>query len=293
MNGGPSDPLYRPDLLGGGEPIQHDAPTEMFTPAAFTDPHVQAAAGHHPPLTQPRPTVRPEQLIRPQNNQALPPGGPHVKLAALWKRDPAYKVLFVAIGVILLSSIVGVALLGNAFMHGSSSPQQQADIPTTTTTPTGTATPATGQAAGAQATATIQATAMPTPTPTPQVTPTPVPSPTPQPSPTANPNTPLSVQITSIPTTVNNHTTVSVSVSSIPGATVWLTITTNANPPYITTAEQPTDGNGNAVIAWQINDKAYIGFIRTATASVVAVARGANGQQLNSQPQTVKIHLGG
>jgi hypothetical protein len=93
-----------------------------------------------PPVdTQKRP-VRPEQLVR-QPASSLP-RNPLARLAYLWRADPAYKVLIIAIGTILLSSIIGVVVATNLFAQSSpqSSPSQgqMAAAPTATPVPTGT-----------------------------------------------------------------------------------------------------------------------------------------------------------
>jgi hypothetical protein len=107
------------------------------------------------------------------------------------------------------------------------------------------------------------------------------------------PSPPLTVQISNIPRSANNHHTISVTVQSIPGATVWLTIITGANPPYITTGKKSTNSNGNAVINWQIDETTFSYFSQKTTARVTAVASGQNGQQVQSQPANVTINLAG
>jgi hypothetical protein len=280
MNEDPSKSPYRPEEFG--QPVQHDAPTEMFSaPPAAGPAHMR---GGQAPWTQPRPTIRPEQLIRKNAQQQLLPASLPAKLAYLWKSDPAYKVLFVAIGVVVVCSIFGLFLLSNAFSHGSTTSPQTAN-----TSAEGSSTPGSNNAAN---TAQTKPTQIPTlqPTATPLPTPTPIPTSTPAPTPTPVPAM-LNAQITSIPQTADNHTSISVTVTSIPGATVWLTIITGADPPYLETEQKSTDGNGMAVITWHINEHSFNAFSRQTIAQVTAHAEGANGQQVQSQPAQITINL--
>jgi hypothetical protein len=276
MNEDPYNSPYRPGDFE--QPIPHDAPTEMFSA-----PSPPAPDPNDPRWTQPRPSVRPEQLIRKNPQQQLLPGSLPAKLVYLWKSEPAYKVLFAAIGVVLLCSIVGLTVLGTALSHGSQSSQQATNAANNAPTPDS------KQANAPKSAPTATPTPLPTPTPTPFPTPTPTPPPPPTPTPIQNAT--LAVQISNIPQTADNHSTISVTVTSIPGATVWLTILTGANPAYITTDKQATDGNGMAVITWKISERAFGGFSRQTIAHITAVASGQNGQQIQSQPATITINL--
>lgn len=283
MNDDPSHMPYNPDEFG--QPVQHDAPTEMFS--APPPPGPISLNNGQTPWTRPRPIIRPEQLIRPNAQRPPLPGPLPAKIKYLWHSDPAYKVFFVAIGVVVLCSIFGVFLLGNAFSHGANSSSQTANTAANlATTPT--------QSNNSQAQSTATAKPQPTPTPFPTPTPTPMPTPTPTtaPAPTATPVPTLTAQITSIPQSADNRSTVSVTVASIPGATVWLTILIQANPPYITTTQQSADANGTAVINWHINERSFSAFLRQTTAQVTAHAQGSNGQQVQSQPAQITINLG-
>jgi outer membrane biosynthesis protein TonB len=295
MNEDPSTSPYNPASFGN--PVQHDAPTEMFSAPPPPVPPAPAPGPVHlntakTPWTRPRQSFRPEQLIRRNAQQQPLPGPLPEKLKYLWKSDPAYKVLFVAIGVVVLCSIFGIFLLGNAFSHGSPASTQTANTPLAPTQSNNQQTNAPQPTPTQKPTATPQPT--PTPVPTPVPIPTPVPTPIPAPIPTpVPPPTPLSAQITSIPQTADNHSTISVTVASIPGATVWLTIITGSNPPYVTTGQQSTDGNGNAVITWNINESSFSPFAnqRTVQAQVTAHAEGTNGQQVQSQAAQLAINM--
>lgn len=282
MNFGPSNPNFQP-----GMPEQHDAPTEMFQ-ATPTPPNAPYQPGTGSPFNRsqrPGPSIRPEQLINKRKGQTLPPGPWHTKLAYLWRSDPAYKVLFVSIGAIILCSLIGIILVGTAFSSftnktatnpNQNSPQTTANTPQSTATPTMQTT----------ATPTIQ----PTATPTPQPTATPIPQPTVAPTPTTIPNNgPLTAQFASIPGQARNHSTVFVTVTTKPGATVGLVITYNATPAFQQTTTVTANANGIATIPWTINEKAFSRFTPTITAHVVAVARDQNNQQANSQQATVQI----
>ncbi|GCE04446.1 hypothetical protein [Dictyobacter aurantiacus] len=286
MNLGPSNPNYPPGMSG-----QHDAPTEMFqtNPPPPGAPYRPGAGAPFNPGQRPGPTVRPEQLINKKKAQTLPPGPWHTKLAYLWRSDPAYKVLFIAIGVVIVCSIVGVILVGTAF---SSFTSRSATNPNQNGSQTVANTP--------QATPTTTPTAQPTMTPTPQPTATPTAQPTVAPTPTAQPtiastptpvpnNGPLTVQFTNLPAQAQNHSTVPVTVATKPGATVALLITYNASPSFQQTTTVTADANGTATIPWTINERAFSRFTQVIAARVVAIARDQNNQQTTSQPATVQI----
>src|SRR5690349_19114188 len=57
--------------------------------------------------------LRPEDLVRRQ--QSSLPTSPVARAKHLWKNDPAYRVLFIAISIVLISSIICVALLIGMF----------------------------------------------------------------------------------------------------------------------------------------------------------------------------------
>ncbi|GCE18281.1 hypothetical protein [Dictyobacter kobayashii] len=285
MKLGPSNPNNQPDMLG-----QNDAPTEMFQtanrPQGF--PYQPAAGQPFNPGQRPTPNVRPEQLINKRKGQTIPPGPLHTKIAYLWRSDPAYKVLFIAIGAVILCSVIGLVLLGSVFANfggrsattASNQGNTQATAPTPQNTPAGATQPT--------ATPTLQ----PTATPTLQATATPLPQATvaPTPTPVVN-NGPLTAQFSGLPGQVNNHTTVDITVTTQPGATVTLLITYTASPAFQQTNAVVADANGTATIPWSINERAFSHFSMNATARLYAIARGQN-QQATSQPATVQVNLG-
>jgi hypothetical protein len=222
--------------------------------------------------------IRPEDMVR--RPQSSLPTNPLTRTRHLWKNDPAYRVLFIAIGIVLLSSIVCVGLVSAMFNQnntqnapgGGKGPQQIANTGgVSTSIPTPTATPI--------------PTATPTPTP---IMPTPTPVPTQPPA-----NGPLTVQIVNIPNTVQNGQTVSVSIkTSKPGASVHLSITyTNANQISMNNESQTADDGGFATIQWRVQVvPTRIG--KTATAQVKAIAQDQQGHQATSQTVTVQINTG-
>jgi hypothetical protein len=228
-------------------------------------------------------SIRPEDLVR--RPQSALPANPIARMGYLWRKEPAYRVLFIAIGIVLLSGFVCVGLVFGMFnaptsqnaQTGGNSPQQSANNGVVKTgTPTPVATP----------------TSAPTATPTPFPTPTPVPTqpPAPTPVPTQPPVMgPLTVQITSIPTTVQNNQTVSVGVTTNePGSTVHLVIALNAFPYYTISQTQTTDAAGNATISWHVR----VTTMRpgaTVTAQVSVVAQDQRGMYVTSPQTTVQI----
>lgn len=231
---------------------------------------------YSPPVDTPKKAVRPEQLVR-QPASSLP-RNPLARLAYLWHADPAYKVLIIAIGTILLSSIIGVIVATNLFAQSSPQPSssqgQVAVAPTATPVPTIAPTP----------------TLAPTPTPMAVVQPTVVPTVAPTTAPTQNQNAALTLQIANIPNQANNGTTVQVGVTaSQPNITVRLAVTYTTAPGFFSSNVQTTDANGNATIPWRINVVTF-GARNTIIARVTAVAQNQNGQVVQSQTVTVQIN---
>lgn len=291
------------------EPGQHAQPTDFFSDATIAGPalppDMSTMGAYVPPMTpqQPDPygygpppsSMHPQDrmqsgyLVRPQTAEALPPGSLPTKLAYLWRKDPAYKVLFMAIAAILLCSIVGATMLFTAFSH-SAGPQQGnigAPGPGEPTPTPG------GNGALPQPTPIPSPTAVPTPTPLPM--PTVVPTPTVIPSPTATDNNgPLIVQITNLPTTVDNHTTVPVTVNANqPGTSVSLTVFYfGAQPVTFQAGPQSVDANGNTTFDWNIEESGFGSFFkRHVTARVVANAQDQNGNTANSNVVTVQVNM--
>ncbi|GCE26069.1 hypothetical protein KDA_15530 [Dictyobacter alpinus] len=289
MNGDPSKQPYRPNMR-----VEHDAPTEMFQanvpPANY--PYQPTPGAPFNPGQRPTPNVRPEQLINRGKGKALPPGPLTSKIAYLWRSDPAYRVLFIAIGAVVLCSIIGVILIGNAFSQFANPGRPTVSAPTQTNTQPANPTPDTQQTSAAKVTPT--ATPQPTATPTLPPTPTPIPTQAPQPTPTpAVNNGPLTAQFSNVPGTVDNHTTVNITVITKPGAAVSLVINYTATPAFQQTQPVVADANGVATIPWTINERGFNKFMRNVTANMIAVARDQNNQQSASQGATVRIKMGG
>jgi hypothetical protein len=228
--------------------------------------------------------LRPEQLIRPRTGPA--PKGTLARLAYYWHKDPAYKVLMIAMVMVLLAGIVFLSLatttfLGNPnFFASSSSPPPN---PPTGVNPTGTVdlrpsfpTPGGGNGSNQSSQPPMQQT------------------PALQPTGTTNPNPSggaLAVQITTIPLQVVNNSRVDVVVNtSEPGASVLLVIRYNVQPYRATAGPQIADSNGNATVPWFVFVFSF--GHRSVQATVVAIATDQNGQQAKSQPAIVQVLTG-
>jgi hypothetical protein len=218
-----------------------------------------------------------------------PPKQPLRRLGFFWRKDPAYKVLLIAVTCVLLAGLALATLATRAFLqnpnflHNFASSSQQVS---TNVTPGGTVDLKPTFAVpngGFGSTSSSQP-----PQSTPYIQPT-NPAPQPQPSPSPAPSQ-LSVQITSIPTSVRNNSIVAVQVNtSEPNVTVVLNIVYNVIP-YRSTAGPRTTGNkGYAMIPWNV--VVYL-FGRHAQAVIVAVATDQNGNTAQSQPVTVQITKG-
>ena len=231
--------------------------------------------------------VRPGQLS--QRNAPPLPSSPLAKVRYFWGKDPAFKVLVVAIGVVIIAGLLVLSLVGTALSHnvGSfTSGNSQAQTPPTAGIPTGTVDahptfppPGGGQGSGSSSqpptkgTPVLQATQGDTPTPQPTT------------------GGKLTVQINDIPNRVQNNSTVAVSVTtSDPNSTVDLYVIYNAAPYRYTSGTHTTDANGNATLYWMIN---VFMFGRHAQATVYVVATDQNGQRAQAQPVTVQVVGGG
>lgn len=234
-----------------------------------------------------RARLQTEQFIRLQAHAA--PQGTAAKLMYYWRKDPAYKALFIAIVMVLIAGIVFVSLASAAFLGNSNfSASSSSQIPQVVAKPTGTVdlrptfpNPGNGQG-GHQS-------SQPPLYQTPALQPT---NSTAQPSPTStNAGGTLSVQITNIPQQVANGQRVNVSVNtSEPGATVALVVRYNVQPYQASAGPQATDGNGDATLSWFV--LVYSVGQKGAQAMVYAVATDQNGQQARSQVATVQISTG-
>ncbi|MEO6890532.1 MAG: hypothetical protein ABI456_14155 [Ktedonobacteraceae bacterium] len=246
-----------------------------------------APGGYRPPPAfgaGQRTPVVPEMLLRQGGRN---PNNPIIRLGELWRRDPAYKALIIAVALVLVAGTLFASLAANALLQSSGGLfTQNTAIPTTpqvgvAPAPTGTVdlhpafpTPGGGKGTKQSSQPPMQG------TPALQASPTGIP--TQQPG-----NGNLVVQITGLPPQVPTNSMVPVSVqTSTPGATVQLQVTYNAPPFFYTSTQQVTDGNGNATINWQVNV-----FVRgkRATARVTVIAFDQNGQQGHSDSIRVQI----
>lgn len=228
-----------------------------------------------------RTRLQTEQLIRRQAQAA--PQGTVARLAYYWRKDPAYKVLFIAIAMVLIAGIVFVSLASAAFLGNSNfSASSSSQNPPVVAKPTGAVNlrptfpnPGGGQGGNQSS--------------QPPLYQTPALQPTAQPSPTSNNGGgTLTVQITNIPQQVANGQRVNVSVNtSEPGATVVLVVSYNVQPYRASAGPQTTDGGGNATISWFV--LVYSFARKSVQATVYAVATDQNGHQARSQVAMVQI----
>ncbi len=237
-----------------------------------------------PILSNPRgPQVRPEWLI--QRRTPPPPRGPLARLRYFWQKDSAYKVLLLAVAIVLVAGLLLATLASRAFLLNPNLFQSGYAPAAVGATPAGTVDfrptfPTPGGGKGS--TSSSQPPAQNTPSLQPTVTQQP--NPTPQPG-------GLSVQITSIPARVQNGATVPVGVTaSGAGVTVWLSVMYDASPFRGYAGPRITDGNGFATIPWTVN---VFGGGRHVLAVVTAYVRDQQGQQTNSQAVVVQIVGGG
>ncbi len=228
--------------------------------------------------------LRPEQLIRRRTQPA--PKGTVSKLTYYWRKDPAYKVLIIALAMVVIAGVVFVSLASaTVFGNQNSSASSLSQNPPPAPQATGTVDlrPTFPNPSGGNGT---NQSSQPPLYQTPSLPST---SPTAQSSPTQG-NGSLTVQITNIPPVVNNGTTVNVGVNtSEPGASVQLVIRYNVQPTRATAGPATTDGGGNATISWFV--LVYGLRQRTVQATVYAVAIDQNGQQARSQDANVQVNV--
>ena len=228
--------------------------------------------------------VRPEQLIQ-RATPPLPPS-PLAKLRYFWGKDPAYKVLILAIGTVLIAGLLVLSLVSTTVLRNTkffASGTSLSQTPPTAVVPTGTVDvkptfppPSGGKGSGTSS--------QPPPQSTPILQSTADSTPTTQPTPNGGQ---LTVQISNVPGRVQNNSAVAVTVTtSEPGASVMLYVIYNAPPYRYTSGSRRTDGNGNVTMYWMVN--VYM-FGRHSQATVYAVATDANGQRALAQAVTVQI----
>lgn len=253
---------------------QEAQPGKLVLPAPSAGEQQMYHGGQKAPL-------QPGQLIRKQTQPA--PKSMGARIAYYWRKDPAYKVLMIAMAMVLLAGLVFVSLASAAFLGTPNffSSSSSLAIPKGAN-PTGTVNlrptfPSPGGGSGSN-----QSSQPPT-QPTPALQPT-----ADQQSPTPDGGGTLTVQITNLPQQVINGSRVDVGVNtSEPGVSVILVIHYSAQGGRTTAGPQTTDSNGNATIPWFVFT---FGFgQKTMQATVYAVATDQNGQRAKSPTYTVQV----
>lgn len=268
--------------------INHpDSQTQEDMPPLPSGKLILPALDEEPPIYQTQKTaIRPEHLIRQQGQPA--PRGLLAKAGYYWRKDPAYKVLMIAVGMVVIAAIIFVSLASAAFRGNNPSSLNTSYTQNPPTAgPTGTVdlrpkfpTPSGGQGSTQSSQPTTQNTPVLQPTPVGGDNP-------PGQSPTPGGGGTLTVQITNLPNVVSNNSRVSLNIAtSEPGAFVQLRVTYSASPYFYGTGPHATDGNGNATLTWPVR---VFAFRNQVQATVVVFAIDQNGQQATSQPMTVQI----
>lgn len=210
----------------------------------------------------------------PPQSRSLP-----TRLQRLWRKEPVYAVLLVAIGLVALVSLLFVVLGANALLSPNNGPawsSAQTEHPPALT-PVGTVDnhptfPTPGSNKGSSSSSQPHG----------------GPPPVLQPGPGGTDQGTLNVLIVSIPPVVRNNTRVRVTVQTTePGVNVRLQITYDASPFFSASSPRTTDGNGNTALTWNVR---VFGFTTAGVqATVVAIATDSSGQQATSQSATVII----
>jgi hypothetical protein len=223
-----------------------------------------------------------------QPPHSTPPANPLARLTHMWRTEPAYRLLMIAITVVLISVLVLFIALGALGNRPIASNQQQGPMLNLGTHPQETATAIATQQVAPTPTAAIPAveptsTAAPTPTPAPTMTPTAGPTPTATPD-----DGVLTIEITHIPQSIKNHTTVSVTVkTNRPQVLALLTVNYTLNS--YTSAPKTTGGDGQASLTWQVEIFSLSG--QTQEQATLKASAQYNGQQVYSQPVTVMVDM--
>ena len=266
-------------------PNLRQEPPKLVLRGPSQDMHNQDA--HNQDAHTQRVFVHPDQM-RPQTLARS--GNPFVKLGRLWQRDPAYRVLMVAAGAVLLAGIIFAIFLASMLA--------QAATPANTTGATAPAAPkATSPAQPAFPTPSsgksTKGSSQPPKNGTPVVLPTMTPATTPtvQPTQPTQPTQPaqgtFNPQIVSIPQQVRSNTVVPVTINvGQPGATVRLQVTYDQAPNQNFSGPATTDANGNVTLNWRVS---VFAFKQHLVARVTAFAINQNGQQRSSQTVSVAV----
>ncbi len=267
--------------------IQQPAPPQENLVLPAVPPEQQQQSPSQPlSYSNPRIQVSPAMLIR--HNTPPPPRSPFAKLVYFWRKDPAYKVLMIAVAMVVIAGLLLTTLATTTLLHGfgglaSAGPGVQ--NPTGTVQPVGTVdnkptfpTPGGGQGSTVTSQPPMQSTPNLQPTTPPQQTPTP------------GAQGGLSVQITSIPNHVKNNTQATVGVStSTANIQVALVIYYSVFPFRSTAGPVTTDNNGNANLYWFVSIRSFSN--RIVNATVYAVAHDQNGQTVRSQAAIVQVYM--
>ncbi|MBV9615242.1 MAG: hypothetical protein JO031_07290 [Ktedonobacteraceae bacterium] len=259
-----------PDLPG-----QEPAQEKLILPAHSEEQYQPAA------YTQ-RVFVHPDQL-----RAQLPPTStnPLSKLSALWRADPAYKVLIVATTMVLVAGIIFATFLVNTFAQSSNStPQTPPKAVTTPPTPHPNKPPTFPTPSGGKGSS--QSSSQP-PSSAPVVLPTLTPSDGNQ-QPTQTPqNQDLQLQITDIPAVVRNNSDVQVTVmTNQPGVFVHLQISFDNSIITNSAGPQEAGADGSATLDWHV---AAFSFKQNFGAHVTAYATDQNGQTVQSESAFVEV----
>ncbi len=275
--------INHPDMHEPATPQQKlvlpAVPVAQPPPDVYSDPRINVTGVY----TNPRMQAPPEMLS--QHNAPLP-RSPLAKVVYFWRKDPAYKVLMIAVAMVVIAGLLLTTFVTSMVLHGFSAASPVVQNPVATTQPVGTvdnrpAFPTPGGGTGSTVTSQppLQSTPILQPT-TPPIQPTP--------SPPVSGT--LSVQIVSIPNHVRNNAVVDVGISTNEAnISVSLVILYSSLPYRGTAGPVTTDNNGSANIRWFVFVNAFNN--RGATASVYAVARDQNGQFVRSQPVAVQISV--
>jgi hypothetical protein len=228
--------------------------------------------------------LRPDQLIR--QTTPPPPRQPVAKLRYYWQKDPAYKVLMIAIAMVMVAGLIFVSLISNMLLRNPNFLAIDSSTSSlTAVVPTGTvdlqpAFPLPGGGNGSTSSSQPPAHSTPILQPTPNATAN-------QPTPTPAEGS-LTVTITSIPVRVSNNSTVNVGVNtSLSNVSVSLVAYYTVPPFRYISSSTTTNGNGNASLSWSVS---LIMFGRHTQAMVFAVARDQNGQKVQSQAIAVQVN---
>ncbi len=233
--------------------------------------------------------VRSEQLML-HDFVPPPPKYPWERLRYFWHKDPAYKVLLIAVTCVLLAGLALSTLATRTFLqnanflsrgttHSQTAPPHVTPSGTVDLKPTF-APPSGGQGSTASSQP-PQSNPVTQNNPVTQPTTPPV-----QPGPT-QPASQLSVQITSVPSIVQNNSIVFVGVNtSEPFVEVQLSIVYNAPPYRGFVGSRFTGVRGNTNFTWPVT--VFLGG-RNAVAVITVTAKDQNGQSVQSSPATVEI----